>query len=99
MAVLGANGAGKTTLANVVSGLKAPENGRLLLGGRDITRLPAHARVKLGIAHCPEGRRMFAGLTVAENLQMGAYAAGDQVAARQRAMLHEVFPILAERAS
>jgi ABC-type branched-subunit amino acid transport system ATPase component len=98
VAVLGANGAGKTTLAGVVSGLKAPDRGRLLLGGRDITRLPAHARVKLGIAHCPEGRRMFAGLTVAENLEMGRYAAGDQVAARQRAMLQEVFPILAERA-
>jgi branched-chain amino acid transport system ATP-binding protein len=98
VAVLGANGAGKTTLAGVVSGLKAPDNGRLLFGGRDITRLPAHARVKLGIAHCPEGRRMFAGLTVAENLQMGAYAVSDKVAARQRAMLHEVFPILAERA-
>ena len=97
-AVLGANGAGKTTLAGVVSGLKAPDSGRLLLGGRDITRLPAHARVKLGIAHCPEGRRMFAGLTVAENLEMGRYAAGDQVAARQRAMVQEVFPILAERA-
>jgi branched-chain amino acid transport system ATP-binding protein len=98
VAVLGANGAGKTTLAGVVSGLKAPDRGRLLLGGADITRLPAHARVKLGIAHCPEGRRMFAGLTVAENLEMGRYAVGDQVAARQRAMLHEVFPILAERA-
>jgi branched-chain amino acid transport system ATP-binding protein len=98
VAVLGANGSGKTTLAGVVSGLKAPDRGRLLLGGRDITRLPAHARVKLGIAHCPEGRRMFAGLTVAENLEMGRYAVGDQVAARQRTMLHEVFPILAERA-
>jgi ABC-type branched-subunit amino acid transport system ATPase component len=98
VAVLGANGAGKTTLAAVVSGLKAPDSGRLLLDGTDITRRPAHARVKLGIAHCPEGRRMFAGLTVAENLEMGRYAVSDAVAARQRSMLHEVFPLLAERA-
>ena len=98
VAVLGANGAGKTTLAGVVSGLKAPDGGRLILDGTDITRVPAHARVKLGIAHCPEGRRMFAGLTVAENLEMGRYAVSEAVAARQRAMLHEVFPLLADRA-
>jgi len=99
VAVLGANGAGKTTLAGVVTGLKSPGGGRLFLGDRDITRLPAHKRVRLGIAHCPEGRRMFSGLTVAENLEMGRYTVGDKVADRQRAMLHEVFPVLAERAN
>jgi len=98
VAVVGANGAGKTTLSRVVSGLKAPQTGRLAFAGCDITGMAPHRRVELGIAHCQEGRRVFGELSVRENLDMGAYARrARRDAAAARAWVHELFPILAER--
>jgi branched-chain amino acid transport system ATP-binding protein len=74
--VLGANGAGKSTTLKAVSGLVRPVRGRIVFDGQDITRLPASRRVGLGISHCPEGRRIFANLTVLENLRLGGYRLG-----------------------
>jgi branched-chain amino acid transport system ATP-binding protein len=74
--VLGANGAGKSTTLKAISGLVRPARGTITLGGRDITRLPPSRRVSLGISHCPEGRRIFASLTVLENLRLGGHRLG-----------------------
>jgi branched-chain amino acid transport system ATP-binding protein len=72
--VLGPNGAGKTTLVNAVAGLHAAAGGRIAIDGEDITRLPAHRFCAAGIAVVPEGRRLFTGMTVRENLELGSYA-------------------------
>lgn len=72
VAVLGANGAGKSTLAGVISGLLRPVSGAIHIDGADVTRLPAFKRAGLGIAHCPEGRRIFGELTIDENLELAA---------------------------
>ena len=74
--VLGANGAGKSTTLKAVSGLVRPAQGTVVLGGRDITRLPTSRRAGLGVSHCPEGRRIFASLTVRENLRLGGHRLG-----------------------
>ena len=98
VAIVGPNGAGKTTLFNCISGLVAPSKGRISFEGRDITRLAAHRRAHLGIAHVPEGRQVFASLSVMENLQMGAQT--PDARARLHATLEEVFtwfPVLADR--
>lgn len=71
--LLGANGAGKTTTLRAISGLLRPRAGQIMLRGTDITNLPAHEIVNMGVAHVPEGRRVFATLTVEENLKLGAY--------------------------
>ena len=97
VAILGTNGAGKTTLANTIAGAVQPTAGRLLLDGADITRCPPHQRAARGIAHCMEGRRIFAPLSVEENL---AIAARDLTAGDRRKRLDEVytlFPDLAAR--
>jgi branched-chain amino acid transport system ATP-binding protein len=73
LAVIGANGAGKSTLLRVIAGLHRPSAGRIDFAGQDVTRLAAHRRVGIGIALVPEGRRLFASLTVEENLLTGAY--------------------------
>lgn len=92
--ILGANGAGKSTTLKAVSGLVRPSGGRVLFDGRDITHLPAHRRVSLGIAHCPEGRRIFSDLSVLDNLRLGGHrlprAALDKAVAR----VTEIFPRL-----
>ncbi len=96
--LLGANGAGKTTLIRAILGLTPARAGRILLDGRDITRLPTHQIVAAGIACIPEGRKVFPKLTVEENLRMGAYQERSQAVTRER--LGEVlamFPRLAER--
>jgi branched-chain amino acid transport system ATP-binding protein len=80
VALVGANGAGKTTLLKTLTGLVAPAAGRILWQGDDVTRRSAEARVRLGIAMVPEGRRLFAGLSVLENLRLGAYSRGDGAA-------------------
>jgi branched-chain amino acid transport system ATP-binding protein len=96
--VLGANGAGKTTTLKALSGLMKPVSGTVRLEGRDITGLAAHKIVRSGIALVPEGRRMFGPLTVAENLRMGAYSADRSKYDETLDRVHEMFPILKERA-
>jgi len=76
--LIGANGAGKSTSLRAISGLIRARSGQVIYRGQDITRAPAHRIVQLGIGHVPEGRKIFANLTVAENLEMGAYARSDR---------------------
>ncbi len=96
--LLGANGAGKSTTLKTISGLLRPSAGRIVLDGREIQGLPPQEILRRGIAHCPEGRRVFPDLTVRENLEMGAYVRSDArgvAADLERVLAH--FPILAER--
>ena len=96
--LLGANGAGKTTLIRAILGLTPARAGRVLLDGRDITRLPTHQIVAAGIACIPEGRKVFPKLTVEENLRMGAYRERSQAVTRERLIeVLAMFPRLAER--
>ena len=98
--LIGANGAGKTTTLRTISGLRPVSAGKVLLEGRDIGRLPPHERVKLGISQAPEGRRIFPGMTVFENLMMGAYTrrAGERDGLRPDLdRVFALFPRLAER--
>ena len=98
VALLGANGAGKTTTLRVISGLLRPTDGAVFFEGRRIDRLPPEAIVRLGVAHVPEGRQVFADLTVGENLILGAYARRDRrnvPADLER--VFELFPVLRER--
>ena len=96
--LIGSNGAGKTTTLRTISGLLKPRAGNILLEGAPIDELPAHEITRLGISHSPEGRRIFARLTVAENLEMGAFARNDQQGIRQdMARVLELFPRLRER--
>ncbi len=74
VSLIGANGAGKTTTLHTISGLLKPDSGNILFDGTDITKVPAHKLIKLGIAHVPEGRRVFANLSVYDNLMMGAFS-------------------------
>jgi branched-chain amino acid transport system ATP-binding protein len=92
IALVGANGAGKSTLLRTIAGAHRPSGGRISFDGRDITRLPAHQRVKLGIALVPEGRRLFPDLTVEENLRV-ATAAGRSGRWTVEEVL-EAFPLL-----
>jgi branched-chain amino acid transport system ATP-binding protein len=95
--LLGANGAGKSTLAKAVSGLLRPQAGSILLEGEPIETLPPAERLRRGIAHVPEGRQIFAGMTVAENLALGAYAVSEADAAAQLEAVGTLFPVLRER--
>lgn len=96
--LIGANGAGKTTTLRAISGLIRSPFGEVIYDGRPITNLPAHQLVRIGLAHVPEGRMVFANLTVLENLQMGAYLVTDQRAIRREMdYVFEVFPRLKER--
>ncbi len=101
VAVLGANGAGKTSLLKAISGLIKPSSGSILFRGRDMASLPAYSLAAQGIAHVPEGRRVFATLSVRENLMLGAYGVRrDRERARLAAMeerVFDLFPILKER--
>ena len=78
VAMLGGNGAGKSTTLKTISGLLHPRSGRIQLEGKDVTTVPAHRLVRLGIGQAPEGRRIFGRMTVTENLQMGAYTRSDK---------------------
>jgi len=99
VSLIGANGAGKTTTLNALSGLISPVAGRIRFLGEDITRASARRILRLGIAHCPEGRRIFPYMSVRENLEMGSYLRADkQDIAADMAKLFERFPILRERA-
>ncbi len=96
--LIGANGAGKSTTLRAISGLVPANAGRILMEGKDITLSPADKIVKLGIGHSPEGRRVFANMTVRENLELGAYTRSDRAGIRQdfdRAL--SLFPRLGER--
>ncbi|NLX71386.1 MAG: ABC transporter ATP-binding protein [Clostridiales bacterium] len=96
--LIGANGAGKTTTLRTISGLKKPTSGEILLEGEDITDVSAQNRVRLGISHVPEGRRVFPGMTVLENLEMGAYLRKDKAeTAKDLEMVYELFPVLSDR--
>src|SRR5581483_3794010 len=100
VALIGANGAGKTTTLKTLSGLRPVRAGSILLNGKDITRTPAHQRVKLGLSQSPEGRGCFPGMTVRENLEMGGFARRDQRTAAWKQDLDRVFdlfPRLRER--
>ena len=98
VSVIGPNGAGKSTLIKTVMGLVKPTSGQILYNGQDITRLPAHKRAALGIGYVPEGRRVFAKLTVEENLRMGAYELKDKkLIAQNMAKVYDIFPRLGER--
>jgi branched-chain amino acid transport system ATP-binding protein len=96
--LIGANGAGKTTTLKAISGLLRARSGEILYDGKNIAGLPTHQIVKLGLSHVPEGRMIFANLTVMENLQMGAYLQKDrQVIHRELDYVFATFPRLRER--
>jgi branched-chain amino acid transport system ATP-binding protein len=96
--ILGANGAGKSTTLRAVSGLLRPSGGEIRFEGRPTRLVPAHERVRMGIAQSPEGRRIFGTLTVRENLFLGAYTLSDKKKiARTLAWIHELFPVLEKR--
>jgi branched-chain amino acid transport system ATP-binding protein len=100
VALLGANGAGKTTTLRTISGMLAPEGGAITLAGDRIDHRAAHDVVRTGVAHVPEGRELFSGMTIEENLQLG-FASQPHSAkeyARRRDQVMEFFPILRERA-
>ncbi|MEQ8653185.1 MAG: ABC transporter ATP-binding protein [Kiloniellales bacterium] len=95
--VVGANGAGKTTLLRCLSGLQPASAGRIAFDGRDVTAVPAHRRVALGLAQSPEGRQIFTNLTVEENLRLGAFRFSDGQVAEDRETVFALFPILKDK--
>ena len=98
IALIGANGAGKTTTLHTVTGLLRAKKGSILFEGQDITRLPAHKIVQMGIAHVPEGRRVFSQLSVFDNLKMGAFTRKDkQEIEESLEIVYRRFPRLEER--
>jgi branched-chain amino acid transport system ATP-binding protein len=98
VALLGANGSGKTTTLRAITGLAAMGGGRIVFEGRELQNLPTHEIIRAGIAMAPEGRHIFANLTVYENLLLGAYFRRDQPAlARDLDLIYDTFPRLAER--
>jgi len=100
VALIGANGAGKSTTLRSISGILPVTSGRMVFEGEDITNCSAREILSRGIAHCPEGRRVFPDMTVEENLDMGAYLRRDGVvAARDRDRVFAQFPRLADRRS
>ncbi len=98
VAVVGANGAGKSTLFKAISGTVRAAGGSVRLDDIDLLRVPPHERAHLGIAHVPEGRKVFSSLTVYENLELGAHAMnGRKVFKESLEFIYQMFPILAER--
>ena len=98
IALIGANGAGKTTTLHTVSGLIAPKSGSVIFEGQDITKTPAHKIVSMGMAHVPEGRRVFASLSVLQNLRLGAYTRNDKEEIEESLRkVYKRFPRLEER--
>lgn len=98
VAVIGPNGAGKTTLMRVISGMTAPFSGNLTMEQQSLTTIPPHQIVELGIAHVPENRRLFPGMTVEDNLKLGAFAKkarGDSKKSLE--FVYELFPRMKER--
>ena len=98
IALIGANGAGKTTTLQTITGMLQAKKGHILFEGQDITKVPGHKIVTMGMAHVPEGRRVFANLSVYENLKLGAYTRKDKnEIAQSLEMVYESFPRLKER--
>ena len=98
IALIGANGAGKTTILHTITGLLNADSGSVTYEGKDITRMPGHKIVSMGIAHVPEGRRVFANMTVLQNLKLGAYTRKDKAEiAETLEMVYTRFPRLKER--
>ena len=98
IALIGANGAGKTTILHTITGLLNADSGSVTYEGQDITRMPGHKIVSMGIAHVPEGRRVFANMTVLQNLKLGAYTRKDKAEiAETLEMVYTRFPRLKER--
>ena len=98
VALIGANGAGKTTTMHTISGLLKASAGSISLDGKEVSKLPAHKIVELGIVQCPEGRRIFAQQTIEENLSLGAYVRKDKKEIEaDMEKVFELFPILKER--
>ena len=96
--LIGANGAGKTSTLHAISGLLIPKSGEISLNGLNITNIKAHKLLKLGMAHVPEGRRIFTNLTVLENLEMGAFVRNDKDKIKKDLNnIFDLFPRLAER--
>lgn len=98
IALIGSNGAGKTTTLHTITGLLSPKKGSVIFEGKDITKIPAHKIVSMGMAHVPEGRRVFADLSVYENLKLGAYTRKDKENLnKDLENIYKRFPRLAER--
>jgi branched-chain amino acid transport system ATP-binding protein len=98
VAIVGPNGAGKTTLFKAISGIVSAGSGAIIYEGQDLLAIPPHERVHLGIAHVPEGRQVFAAMTVLENLEMGAYSTRGRTGwQRNIERIFTLFPVLAER--
>jgi branched-chain amino acid transport system ATP-binding protein len=98
VSLIGANGAGKSTTLRSIQGINQPKRGRILFNGRDIVGVPSHEIVRLGISQSPEGRRLFARMSVLENLEMGAYQRRDKAGVQEDvARVFGLFPRLAER--
>lgn len=95
--VVGANGAGKTTLLKCLSGIQPVSSGSIIFRGEALTTVPAHARVRRGLAQSPEGRQIFTNLTVEENLRLGAYLFADDKVERDMQDAFVMFPILKEK--
>ncbi len=96
--LLGANGAGKTTTLRSINGLNRPRRGTITFAGQEITTIPAHSIVKLGISQSPEGRKLFPRMTVVENLEMGAFQRSDRAEIKEdMERVFTLFPRLAER--
>jgi len=98
--LIGANGAGKTTTLKTISGLRGVSSGSVIFDGKDISKMPAHERVNLGISQAPEGRGIFPGMTVLENLEMGKFHRKDRKNEMNEdlEMVYHLFPRLKERA-
>ena len=98
VALIGANGAGKTTILHTVTGLLKPKTGKILFKGNDITKVPAHKIVTMGMAHVPEGRRIFSQLSVLDNIKLGAFTRKDKEEIEETLnYVYERFPRLKER--
>jgi len=98
VSIVGANGAGKSTIMRTIAGLMHPVNGTIKFKGKDISHLPAHMIIREGISYVPEGRRLFAKLSVQENLELGAYIEVNRLEIKLRTEeIFELFPILKER--
>ena len=95
--LIGSNGAGKTTTLRTISGVLRPRQGSVRMGDQDLTKIPANEVVRLGIAHSPEGRRIFARMSVKENLEMGAYARRDSDLGSDYERVYTLFPRIKER--